>query len=639
LTLPKELKPFKDVEIKAHSQGFHMKTNRNWSRGQLLVGCIGVLLFCLTAGGAVQSYSILHHFTAVPPDGYLPEAALILSGETLYGTTFAGMDSAGTIFKINTDGSGYTILKKFQLGEGSAANARLVLEGPTLYGTTSFGGSSNRGSIFRIDIDGGNFAVLKQFPELWQGASPFAGLAVSGTTLYGTTKWGGIGQVGFGTLFKINTDGSGFIVLKHFMGSDGSHPSGDLLLEGSTLFGTTEIGGSSNQGTVFRMNTDGSDYTVLKSFTGQDGAYPWAGLALSGTTLYGTTEAGGSSNRGTVFSVDVDGGGYKVLKHFSGNDGASPRGVLYLSGKTLYGGTRHGGISMPFGQDGGTIFRLNTDGSGFAVLKYFSGGSDGQNPGSGPVLSGSRLYGTTQAGGNFNNGVVFALGLTPTILRPPLNRTAETGSSVDFVVRAIPSELSYQWRLNDNCIVGATNSSLGLTNILFGQSGSYTVVITNAFGAVTSGPAMLQVIPPVERRLVPAINLGGETGSVVSVEYVNSISPAPGWLLLDTVSLASTSQLYFDLTKSLPPQRLYRASQPRPPFRLVPTIGVIGMVPAITLTGEVSRSLRVDGIYPIGPTDAWFTLDTVTLTNTTQLYFDVSAHNQPTRLYRVTPLP
>ena len=154
-----------------------------------------------------------------------------------------------------------------------------------------------------------------------------------------------------------------------------------------------------------------------------------------------------------------------------------------------------------------------------------------------------------------------------------------------------------------------------------------------------AAPAMLQVIAPVERRLVPAINLGGETGSVVSVEYVNSISPAPGWLLLDTVSLASTSQLYFDLTKSLPPQRLYRASQPRPPFRLIPTISVIGMVPAITLTGEVSRSLRVDGIYPIGPTDAWFTLDTVTLTNTTQLYFDVSALNQPTRLYRVIPLP
>jgi uncharacterized repeat protein (TIGR03803 family) len=599
-----------------------------------------MLLWCLAAtNGAGQSYSILHHFTTVPPDGYLPEATLILSDETLYGTTCAGMDSSGNVFKINTDGSGYTILKKFHLGDGSWPNTRLVLQGATLYGTTAFGGVTNRGTIFKVNTDGSGFAVLKESPNSLQGENPFGGLAVSGTTLYGTTKWGGIGQVGFGTLFKLNTDGSGYTVLKHFMASDGSNPAGDLLLEGSTLFGTTETGGSSNRGTVFRLNTDGSEYTVLKYFTGQDGAYPWAGVALSGETLYGTTESGGSSNLGTVFSIDVNGGGYRVLKHFSGSDGQTPRGVLHVAGKTLYGGTLHGGISMPFGQDGGTIFRLNTDGTGYTVLKYFGGGSDGQNPGSGPVLSGSRLYGTTEAGGNFNNGVVFALGLPPTILTPPLTRTAESESSVELTVRAIPSELSYQWLVNDSAIVGATGSSLPLTNILFGQAGSYKVIITNAFGAVTSGPAMLQVIPPVDRRLVPAINLGGQTSSVMTVEYVHRISPAPSWLLLDTVSVASTPQLYFDLTTPLPPQRFYRAVQPMPPASHVPTLSVIGMVPAITLNGEVSSSLRLDGIRSIGPTDGWFTLDTVMLTNPPQLYFDVSAVNQPTRLYRIIPLP
>jgi uncharacterized repeat protein (TIGR03803 family) len=312
---------------------------RNHSkRARKLLGvCVGMLLlFLAAANGAVQSYSILHHFTTVPADGYLPEAALIVSDETLYGTTFAGMDSSGIVFRINTDGSGYMILKKFQLGDGSSLNSRLVLQGETLYGTTAFGGITNRGSIFRVNIDGSGFTVLKQFPDPLQGESPFAGLAVSGTTLYGTTKWGGVGQVGFGTLFKINTDGTGYTVLKLFMASDGSHPSGDLLLEGSTLFGTTETGGISNQGTVFKLKTDGSDYTVLKSFTGQDGACPWAGLALSGTKLYGTTGGGGNSNRGTVFSIDVNGGGYRVLKHFSGSDGASPRGVLQVSGKTLY---------------------------------------------------------------------------------------------------------------------------------------------------------------------------------------------------------------------------------------------------------------------------------------------------------------
>ena len=50
-------------------------------------------------------------------------------------------------------------------------------------------------------------------------------------------------------------------------------------------------------------------------------------------------------------------------------------------------------------------------------------------------------------------------------------------------------------------------------------------------------------------------------------------------------------------------------------------------------------SLRLDYINQFGPTDAWVTLATVTLTCTSQLYFDVSAPGQPQRLYRIVPLP
>jgi hypothetical protein len=53
----------------------------------------------------------------------------------------------------------------------------------------------------------------------------------------------------------------------------------------------------------------------------------------------------------------------------------------------------------------------------------------------------------------------------------------------------------------------------------------------------------------------------------------------------------------------------------------------------------VNESLRLDYINAIGPTDAWVTLDTITLTNPSQLYFDVSSIGQPTRLYRIVPVP
>jgi uncharacterized repeat protein (TIGR03803 family) len=76
-------------------------------------------------------------------------------------------------------------------------------------------------------------------------------------------------------------------------------------LSGGTLYGTTASGGSSGDGTVFKVNTDGTGYTVLKNFTGSDGSGPAAGLVLSGGTLYGTTANGGDLNNGTVFRIDL----------------------------------------------------------------------------------------------------------------------------------------------------------------------------------------------------------------------------------------------------------------------------------------------------------------------------------------------
>ena len=103
----------------------------------------------------------------------------------------------------------------------------------------------------------------------------------------------------------MNTDGTGFTVLKNFAGSDGAYPRAGLTLSGSTLYGTTWSGGISNYGTVFQVNTDGTGFMVLKNFTSSDGASPWAGLTLSGPTLYGTTDGGGNLGNGTVFKLEV----------------------------------------------------------------------------------------------------------------------------------------------------------------------------------------------------------------------------------------------------------------------------------------------------------------------------------------------
>ena len=63
------------------------------------------------------------------------------------------------------------------------------------------------------------------------------------------------------------------------------------------------------------------------------------------------------------------------------------------------------------------------------------------------------------------------------------------------------------------------------------------------------------------------------------------------------------------------------------------------VVPAITVAGNIGDKLRLDYINQFGPIDAWGTLDTIRLTNTSQLYFDASANGQPPRLYRLVPVP
>jgi uncharacterized repeat protein (TIGR03803 family) len=138
--------------------------------------------------------------------------------------------------------------------------------------------------------------------------------------------------------------GAGIALLHEFTTGtdDGSSPFYTrLAMSGSTVYGMTLYGGGSSYGTVFSMGTDGSSFDLLHEFTGSvdDGREPYGSLTLSGTTLYGMTRRGGDDDLGTVFSIGVDGSGFIPLHEFAGgaDDGQGPYGSLTLSGSTLYG--------------------------------------------------------------------------------------------------------------------------------------------------------------------------------------------------------------------------------------------------------------------------------------------------------------
>src|ERR1019366_1796722 len=131
----------------------------------LLPALLAGLGLMLTGRVTAQTFTILHNFTATDPDtgtnsdGAHPLAGLILSGNTLYGTAIAGGSSnPGTVFKINTDGTGFTTLHSFTGGgDGIAPFAGLILSGGTLFGTAYYGGSLGQGTVFKVNTDGTGF--------------------------------------------------------------------------------------------------------------------------------------------------------------------------------------------------------------------------------------------------------------------------------------------------------------------------------------------------------------------------------------------------------------------------------------------------------------------------------------------------
>lgn len=326
----------------------------------------------------------------------------------LYGTTTATGPSGanGKLFRISKDGSGFTVLRSLFSNEGSNPQGLLQAPSGTLYGTAKAGGASGLGSIFKLNPDGSGFGVLKSFLGGIDGSDPRARLTLgSDGLLYGTSYGGGTANRGL--VFRINPDGSGFEVLRHFLGAttDAFGPESALVEEADgMIYGTTSGGGPANRGTIFRLNKDGSNYSVVCTFAGgiNDGAFPRVELVpLGGGRFLGGTNSFGSGSRGVFYTVNTDGTGFTTILQLGSPGGAEPWTSVTEADGVLYGVTHTGGSAAA-----GTIFRVNRDGTDFTVLKSFTGSAEGTVPiGALCAASDGLLYGTT-----YTNSKLFKIG-------------------------------------------------------------------------------------------------------------------------------------------------------------------------------------------------------------------------------------
>lgn len=397
---------------------------------------------------------------AIPPEELqesIPRAVrgslLLADDDNIYFTSSQGGDGYGNIARLGEDGSA-SVLHTFENEEdGRSPFAGLIQASDgKLYGTTYYGGPENRGGVFSITL-AGEFTSLYRFPENGKkGKFPYAELVqASDGNLYGTTRVGG--QNDMGVVFRIALDGSGFTVLHHFSGSDGSDPQG-VLVEDSDgrLYGTTMRGGSGNRGVIYRISTAGS-YERLYSFPrlsafnsvglaiNSTGANPRAGLLRTADgTFYGTTNQGGENGYGTLFRAEISGDSADVdpIHHFAGwsfGGGASTAALVLGPDGSFYGTSEAGGYA-----DTGAVWRVAPDGSLALLHGYLGTVTDGKTPYASVLFAHDTLYAVSTTDNTVGAGSIVKLELGTGGVLPveftASQKTIQFGQSVELVWNA-----------------------------------------------------------------------------------------------------------------------------------------------------------------------------------------------------------
>ena len=403
----------------------------------LLAAALGL---AATPPSQAAQFTILKSFAASALEGSDSTGNCAVVGNQIFGVTEnGGAGGMGVLYKMNLDGTGFTKLRDFAASEGrpldsySYSDTSIIASGNAIYGSLYDGSSNWEGILYKIDADGKNWEILKNFDYSTDGYAP-SPCFLDGNVIYGTCYESGGNPVNDeGAIFRVNSDGKDFTTLYTFQGgSDGANPI-KIIDGGTSIYGVTRYGGIANKGTIFKINKDGTGYQQLKYFSGSD--VDWLkSLVLSGNTLVGSAAGGvatvaNSGPSGCLFRIQTDGSNFQVVKTFFWPTIYHPN-TLCASGNTIYGTCQNGGGSDKYGG----LFQINFDGSGFQTLytspEYNYSSSNWHGFGVSLLLSGGRLYGTNGGGGAGGLGFIFSFDLGSSANPPAL--TGAVYSAVTF---------------------------------------------------------------------------------------------------------------------------------------------------------------------------------------------------------------
>lgn len=408
-----------------------------------------------------QTFTPLHNFAGGASDGSNPiYDKILIVNNTIFGCTGNGGSSDyGVAYKMNINGTGFTILHSFTAAgsEGAYPYGNLLLIGNKLYGITYQGGSSSFGTIFSIDTNGNNFTTLHSFNDL---RNPNNGLVQFGTRLYGICSSGGSGN---GGIYYWDTNDNSYHVIKNFSNLQGSLSLSRLILINNMLYGMAAYGGSSANGTIFKTDSSGANFSVIYNFAGgvSSGANPYGSLTIINDKLYGTTTSGGASNNGVIFRIDTSGSSFEILYSFnSSGDIHNPYDLTFTNG-LLFGGSPSGGSNSS-----GGIYQIDTNGTNYSVLYNFGSGGNGLI--GSVVYYNGLLYGTTYQNGIYGKGSIFSFGMPPSVTTSTVSsiglNSANGNANITFIGTDSVTTRGFCWN---------TTGTPTTSDSVVSQSGTY----------------------------------------------------------------------------------------------------------------------------------------------------------------------
>ena len=272
-------------------------------------------------------------------------------------------------------------------------------------------------------------------------------------------------------------------------------------------------------GAVFDASTNGTDWTSLGAATRISGGWQQTGLSLpADASIRARGFVTGGLNNGSGWFAETSLGRAEITSQPASR--TNNAGTL-ASFRVLLAGSAP--LSCQWWKDGVAL------GDGDKV----SGATTGTLALTNVLRADEGAYWVVVSNsyGSVTSAVATLTVVEPVISTQPVGETRAAGSSIVlYVVADGTPPLSYQWRkdevpLADGGVVSdATTPNLTLTGVLHADGGDYTVVISNAYGMLTSEVATVTVVDPVITR--QPVSSAGTPGATV-VLSVTAAGTAP----------------------------------------------------------------------------------------------------------------